>query len=150
MKVIKIEEKNTVQIHEALREVNGAARSHTFRIFWQIEDLVEEAEKQLTDLGLPKKFWKGAKATFWSGEKMPNSYKWERRATVVEIERRSTGWFLNSVKADGIYHQPPKPSYLLTSQQDEEIVKRIRSQYMVTVQGLVWRGGRCYEEEVVA
>ena len=150
MKVIKIEEKNTVQIHEALREVNGSARSHTFRIFWQIEDLVEEAEKQLTDLGLPKKFWKGAKATFWSGEKMPNSYKWERRATGVELERRSTGWLLNSGKADGIYHQPPKPSYLLTSQQDEEIVKRCRSQYMVTVQGLVWRGGRCYEEEVAA
>ena len=150
MKSIKIEEKNTVQIHEALREANGSARSHTFRIFWQIEDLVEEAEKQLADLGLPKKFWRGAKVTFWSGDKVPNSYKWERRATVVEIERRSTGWFLNSVKADGIYHQPPKPSYLLTSQQDEEIVKRIRSQYMVTVQGLVWRGGRCYEEEVVA
>ena len=131
MKPIKIADKNIVKIHEALEAVNGKATAHTFWHFRQIEKLVDEAEKQLDGFGLPKKLQVGAKVKFWSGDAVPNAYKWERKATLVEIERRSSGWFLNEISADGIYQQPPKPLYMLTADQDQEVVRRLRESYWV-------------------
>ena len=131
MKPIKIVDKNIVKIHEALKEVNGKATSHTFWHFRHIEKLVDEAEKQFDGLGLPKKLQVGAKVKYWSGDAVPNAYKWARKATLVEIERRSSGWFLNEISEDLIHQQPPKPLYMLTADQDQEVVRRLRESYWV-------------------
>ena len=60
MKEIKITQSNTKKIEEALRKINLRSTAHTFFSFDQIEALVEDAEKRLTNLLSSKKHFPGA------------------------------------------------------------------------------------------
>jgi len=124
--------KHNEKIDAALLEINGKADSHTFTHVYEIRGLAQEASDYLKDLGLSNAQMIGAKVSFVSGGEVPNAYKWKRKVTVVEIERRKSGWFLNSIESIEMYGNAPKPAYLLTSQQDDIAVAKLRSAYLVT------------------
>tara|TARA_R110000824_G_scaffold183473_1_gene364504 strand:+ start:247 stop:708 length:462 start_codon:yes stop_codon:yes gene_type:complete len=119
------------KIVAALLEVNGRAGSHTFTRAYEIHEAGQEASDYLEDLGLSKARMIGAKVSFVSGGEVPNAYKWKRKVTAVQIERRQSGWFLNSIESIEIWGNARKPVYLLTSQQDDILVAKLRSAYLV-------------------
>jgi hypothetical protein len=132
MRPINIQEKNLGKITAALSGVNGKADSHTFTGGWEVLIAARCASAYLSELGLSKAHMIGAKVSFVSGGEVPSAYKWKRKVTVVEIERRQSGWFLNSIELHSLWGNAPKPVYLLTSQQDDIAVAKLRSAYLVT------------------
>ena len=90
-------EKNETTIEGILKETNGRADSHTFVWGSQIADGAKAMEKRLDDAEIPKKHRPGAKAVLDSAEVLPNAYKWPVKTNRVVLERRATGWFVNSI-----------------------------------------------------
>ena len=131
MKPININDKNTEKITAALLAVNGRANSHTITSARQIRDIAETANDCLCDLGLSKARMVGAKVVFTSGGDVPNAYKWKRKVTLVQLERRKSGWFLNAIEAIEIWGNAPKTAYRLTFEQDRIAVAKTRSTYGV-------------------
>ena len=131
MKPINIQEKNAGKITAALLEVNGRADSHTFTGGWEVIVTARCASAYLGDLGLSNARMIGAKVSFVSGGEVPAAYKWKRKVTSVQLERRQSGWFLNSIESIEIWGNAPKPVYLLTSQQDDIVVAKLRSAYRI-------------------
>ena len=60
---MKIKVDNVEEICAALKEVNGKSKTHTYTVL----NLSDFYDKNLKDLPLPKKLWKGAKLYLWSG-----------------------------------------------------------------------------------
>jgi hypothetical protein len=137
MKPINISDKNTEKINAALLAVNGRANSHTITSARQIRGVAETANDCLRDLGLSKARMVGAKVAFTSGGDVPNAYKWKRKVTHVQLERRKSGWFINSIEVIEIWGNAPKTSYLLTCEQDRIAVAKTRSTYGVIDPGAV-------------
>ena len=131
MKPININEKNAEKITAALLAANGRANSHTLTRARQIRDIADAANDYLSNLGLSKACMVGAKVSFTSGGDVPNAYKWQRKATHVHLERRKSGWFLNSIEGIEIWGNAPKTGYLLTSEQDRIVVAKTRSSYLI-------------------
>lgn len=131
MKQININEKNAEKIIAALLAANGRAFRHTITRAREIESIADAATDYLVGLGLSKSKMVGAKVSFTSGGDVPAAYKWQRVVTWVTLERRQSGWFLNSIKAIQMWGNAPKQTYLLTNEQDEIVVTKFRAAYFV-------------------
>lgn len=133
MKPIKIIRKNEESIDKALAKVNDQARAHTYGSMWDLTRLVKNAERQLSDYGIPKKIWKGVSIRSTSGDKVPNAYDRKghtRIATHVIIDRKATGWFLVNVQKTTVWQEGGGTGLHLTAEQDETAVKNLRSKYV--------------------
>lgn len=119
------------QVKAALFEVNGKADAHTFTCLDQINHLARRAESALENIGIPKKDRAGAIYQATSGDAVPSAYKYSRTATLVNLERRSGGWFLTSIQASTIYKAGGKSDIILTQAQDEIAVSVLRKSYKV-------------------
>ena len=131
MKPININEKNAEKITAALLAANGRANSHTITHGRDVRDIADVATDYLRNLGLSKACMVGAKVRYTSGGDVPNAYKWKRKVTHVHLERRKSGWFLNSIEVTEIWGNAPKTSYLLTCEQDRIVVAKTRSSYRI-------------------
>jgi len=131
MKPININEKNAEKITAALLAANGRANSHTITHGRDVRDIADVANDYLRNLGLSKACMVGAKVSYTSGGDVPNAYKWQRKVTHVHLERRKSGWFLNSIEVIEIWGNAPKTGYLLTSEQDDIVVAKTRSGYLI-------------------
>lgn len=103
---IKINAKNAGAIEQALADVNGNARWHTFTDYNEVEQCAEDAERRCGFLGIPKKHRRHATAVYTSGDTVPNSYGSKRIATRIGLYRRPTGWYLVSVERTEIWREP--------------------------------------------
>ena len=130
-KPININEKNAEKITAALSAANGRANSHTITCARHVSDIADAANDYLADLGLNKSRMVGAKVSYTSGGDVPNAYKWKRKVTHVHLERRKSGWFINSIEVTEIWGNAPKTGYLLTSEQDDIVVAKTRSAYLI-------------------
>jgi len=130
-KPININEKNAEKITAALSAANGRANSHTISHARHVSDIADAANDYLADLGLNKSRMVGAKVRYTSGGDVPNAYKWPRKVTHVHLERRKSGWFINSIEVTEIWGNAPKTGYLLTSEQDDIVVAKTRSAYRI-------------------
>ena len=131
MKPINIQEKNSEKINAVLLYANGRADSHTITRAWELRDISDAANDYLANLGLSKARMVGAKVSFTSGGDVPAAYKWQRKVNHVEMECRTSGWFLNSIEVIEIWGNASKPAYLLTREQDAIVVEKTRSAYLV-------------------
>ena len=95
---MKINIKNKDKIEAILDEVNGKSERHTFTTAVRIQMLLEAVENRLRNSNLVKKDMIGTFVIATSGKPVSSSYKYERRATRVEFERTSTGWFMTRVR----------------------------------------------------
>lgn len=128
---IKIAEENRSRIEYALKAVNGNAAAHAFTTFEELAELARETDKRLLAM-LPKSKHKGARLSARSGESVANKYKYTRAGTAVVIERGVDAWFIVSLSACTLFcNSGGERTLLLTKQQDEEAVKRLRSTYQV-------------------
>ena len=91
-KPIKIE--NVELIEKAINEAQGKARTRLMDISY-ITWAIEQVEKRLKLLGIPKKHWKGIWFTI-TPEKLPNSYKDRAEGTYAQVIY-SNGWKLKEV-----------------------------------------------------
>jgi len=129
MKEIKIILANSQKIEAVLREINLKSTAHTYVRFDDIESLVEDAEKRLTNLLVAKKYFIGAIFDATSGFAVPNSYKYSRDATSVTLTRKSSDWYLVDAVSTTIYKQGGKKTLRLTESQDAIVYKKARANY---------------------
>lgn len=129
-KQIKIAASSLEKIKALVASMHGKSTAHTF----SAEDilvLAATAERKLEAFGLTKAEMVGARISFYSGDEVPNSYKWTREGSVISIERRSTGWFIMALAGISLHKKPAKDAVVLTAAQDDAVVRRIRQQYAV-------------------
>ena len=131
MKEIKITQSNSKKIEEALREINLKSTAHTFVNFAQIEELIVDAEKRLTNLLVAKKYFLGAIFDAISGYAVGNAYKYSREATRVTLTRKSSDWYLTAVVSTIVYKDGGKKILRLTGAQDAIVYKEVRTNYQV-------------------
>jgi len=131
MKEIKITQSNSKKIEEALREINLKSTAHTYTSFDQIEELIVDAEKRLTNLLVAKKYFVGARFNATSGYAVGNAYKYYRDATCVTLIRKPTGWFLTDAVSTKIYKDGGKKILRLTEAQNAIVYKVVRTNYQV-------------------
>jgi len=131
MKEIKITLANSQKIEDALREVNLRSTAHTYVSFDQIEALVVDAEKRLTNLLVAKKHFLGAIFDATSGAAVPHSYTYSREATRVTLTRKSSGWYLVDVVSTIVYKDGGKKCLRLTAAQDAIVYKKVRENYII-------------------
>ena len=127
MKAIKISPKNAAAIVAALKAINGRADRHAFTTFGEVEGLADTAESRLAKTMLPKTNHKGARLIAISGVAVSNAYAKKARtraATCVELERRSTGWFITAIRADTVYQAGGSLRLVLTQLQKEIVMAR--------------------------
>ena len=129
MKSIKIITENRASIQSALDAANGKSTAHTLCRAVDVLDIAEDAERRLTALVGSKKHRVGGKATYRSGEALPNAYKYPRHTTRLSIERRSSGWYLTEVVTFSEWRSAGGLSLFLTQEQDAIVIKKARSNY---------------------
>jgi hypothetical protein len=129
MKSIKITTENLVPIQIALNAANGNSKAHTLCCSAEVLDVANDAERRLTALVGSKKYMVGGKATYRSGEALPNAYKYPRHTTRLSIERRSSGWYLTDVVTFNEWRSAGGLSLSLTQEQDAIVIKKARSNY---------------------
>jgi len=129
MKSIKITTENLVPIQIALNAANGKSTAHTLCRSADVLDVAEDAERRLMALVGSKKYMVGGKATYRSGEALPNAYKYPRHTTRLSIERRSSGWYLTDVVTFSEWRSAGGLSLSLTQEQDAIVIKKVRSNY---------------------
>ena len=115
-------EKNEAMLEEILKETNGRADTHTFAWGCQIADGANAMEKRLDDAEIPKKHRPGAKAVLDSAEVLPKAYKWPVKTNRVVLERRATGWFVNSIVCESKMpaHNPGYAADVLNLTKDQK------------------------------
>ena len=127
MKTVKITKENAEKITQALADVNGKARAHTYTDFQEIESLVKMGETRLESLGVAKKDRAGAFILATSGGAVSNSYNnkgFFRVATFVQIERKSSDWFIVKIAKREIAQKGGSVSVCLTKEQKAGAVSR--------------------------
>ena len=129
----KITVENTAKIHTALLAVNGRAKAHTFTTFSDIDRLARVAEKRLDELGIPKASRGGAVYHECSGGPLANAYQNSAIVTVVQLIRRSGGWYLDTVAEGQIWggSKADNGTLTLTAAQDAIAVEKLRRGYSV-------------------
>ena len=120
-----------VTVETALATINGKSKEHTFTDYLQIAEVAQDAESGLEKLGILKKDAVGAKFIAYSGQAVANSYKYSRTGTIIEIERKSSGWHLTSIKTYNLYQKPPHNQIILTEKQDACAIASLRQKYNI-------------------
>ena len=87
-------------------------------------------DKKLAAL-LPKKEWKGSRASYMSGGRVPNAYKWTRAVTVVHFERGPSQWFVVGIKRTSIWGNADPLNISLTPAQRDAAVALFCRQFSV-------------------
>ncbi len=137
MKAIKITADNAEAVESTLLAVNGKARAHAYTEFSEIEALASRAEKRLESLGIAKTRRAGAVWHDTSAAAMPNAYNKKcrvRKATLVRLERRATGWFLTDARSVEVWQQGGGPGRLaITKAQEAEAIAAFKQSFSVIV-----------------
>jgi len=132
MKPININRKNFEKIDALLASVNGRASKHTLNYAFSVQDLAEQSTKHLNKLGLKTQASQtGCVVEFTSGGAIPTAYSYPRHTTWLRIERKVSGWFLNSVERTTTYGNADRPVYILAPEHDAICVEGFRKGWTV-------------------
>lgn len=134
MKAIKIIPSNAAAIEAALKAVNGKAEAHAYTSYYEIVELVANADAELARIDLPRSMHAGAEYRALSGEKVNGTYAKKARtraATRVRLERRSSAWYLTSIEAAEVWQQGGSQRLVITPEQQAEALKRFSASLFV-------------------
>jgi hypothetical protein len=121
-----------IKIDAALAAINGRAASHTFTDAAEVAKIAAEAEALLENLGIPTKVRAGAVFFAQSGSRLPTSYKYTAIVTIVQLSRKSNGWYLTDVRtARRHLNSQPGRKLMLTIAQDDLAIAHLRRAYLV-------------------
>lgn len=97
---IKLYQENYDKINALLLSVNGKAVEHTITDTGKINYAVSQARQNLRKAGITGRNQQGAKLTVMSSfSKMPNSYRYKRKVTMVTLYRGKEHWFITSIRS---------------------------------------------------
>jgi hypothetical protein len=125
---MKIKITDAKKLIAALEAVNQGASSHTAGI---AEIMGLELDKKLAAL-LPKKEWKGSRASYMSGGRVPSAYKWQRAVTLLEFQRGASQWFVVGMIRTSILGNADPLNIFLTPAQRDAAVARFSRQFSVS------------------
>lgn len=128
MKDIKITTSNLPAIEAALASANGKASAHTY-VAADIIRLAQRAEAAVVRLTGAKKHAIGARMYALSGEAVSKGYT--RAATWVNIERKSTAWYLTRCARINAGQWGGSKRLMLTPEQDTTAIAQFRKAYGV-------------------
>ena len=130
MNPIKITEDKVNDLQSILDFVNGKSVTHVCRSASILIQYAKDAESKMAKLGIPKKNRRGAKFIAVSGNALPNAYKYAVNRTTIQIERRSSDWYLiNATKKEHYPTMTPVERLYLTEEQDKKAISKLREQY---------------------
>tara|TARA_R110000851_G_scaffold112326_1_gene236425 strand:- start:853 stop:1263 length:411 start_codon:yes stop_codon:yes gene_type:complete len=101
--MLKISHENTDKINLALKKTNQSATTHTYTQYYEISSLVDEAERELNNIDLPKSRQTLVKYVATSGGSVSNSYKFQRKITKITLLKRKAGWYILSLDSAFVY-----------------------------------------------
>jgi hypothetical protein len=136
MKAIKIppitisDSESRDAIADALKKAKCLDLIHGFGV-GDIIRLARDAEERLIKLRIPRKWRPGAVYSCLSGAEVAKSYKYTRDGVRVTLARRASGWYLAAVTRHPVYRQGGESLLLLTVEQDELAVARLRETYSI-------------------
>lgn len=90
---MKIATSDTIKIAAALAEVEGRSTANTIDAF-HLATLAAYAEDRLEKLNIPKKHRSGTLFTYHAGGPTSTSYGHAQGATMIDLIRGSTEWFM--------------------------------------------------------
>lgn len=97
---IKLCKQNYDKINALLLAVNGKAEEHTIIDTDEITCAVAVASRKLNQTGVTGRNQQGAKIMIISSfNKMPNSYRYKRKVTMVTLYRGKDHWFVTSIRS---------------------------------------------------
>ena len=112
---MKIKITNTAKIDEALRAVNGKARSFTVQAA-DIHALSIAAEAKMARGGLTQKARVGAVLTHRPAGPSANSYRYAAISTKIELTKTTGGWWLTGVERASVWPKESAQSVVSVSQ----------------------------------
>lgn len=130
MKPIKITQDNELLIVAELLKCNSKSVSHTYTDYLQIKEVAINAEKKLLEL-ITKKLAPGAKFVSRSGAALPNSYKYSRQVTTIQLVRRSSDWYLIEANCHGAYKEAGAEKLIITKTQRDFAINKFSNQFLV-------------------
>ena len=98
---MKINVNNTRKIEDALRAVNGTARSFTLASAADVRSVAADAEERLSFLTKQERI--GAYVNYHPAGPSAKSYKYAAISTTIFMRRYATGWFLTGATRSEIY-----------------------------------------------
>jgi len=112
----KIWTQNTSEVEKICSDLNGLYTMTVSRL----QEAITECEKQIKLL--PKKYWKGITLIISSGgERLPQSYKYTRKASLFVVKYGTRGWYIS--KIEDIYLYPGTPEYMTIYTNDDTYLK---------------------------
>ena len=105
---IKIETEKLEAIQAVLNAVNGKAKKHTITDAEDVDSFAYDVEWDLRNRGVTLKAMRGVIAIFTPAGPRAASYRYKAETTRIDIERRSSGWYLINVERVPISAKQPE------------------------------------------
>ena len=122
----KICEQNIERIESDLAAVNGDANEHCYKTYKEILALVKIAEQKMTERLLVKSESRGLVFRSTSGLPVPNSYRYKRKATRVEITFAGPDWYITGIGVDHVYRDGGRSRIFLSESQKEYAIQKFK------------------------
>lgn len=101
---IKLCKQNYDKINALLLSVNGKAEEHTLTETGEIAFAVATSSHKLEQTGITGRNQQGVKIMIVSSfSKMPNSYRYKRKVTMVTLYRGKEHWFVTSIQSRELF-----------------------------------------------
>jgi hypothetical protein len=131
-KRLKISESNAEAINQRLNQIQGKATVKILK-FQGVLSIAADAEMQLDNLGIAKKFRSGASYSYCPPGPWAKSYQYGQGATKISLIRGAKAWFLSAVVRTKVYPlQKGVEKLVLTENQDQIAVGNFRKGYAVS------------------
>lgn len=122
----KICEQNIERIESDLAEVNGDAHDHCYTTYKEILALVKIAEQKMAERLLVKSESMGLVFRSTSGLPVPNSYRYKRKATRVELTFNRVDWYITAICEDYVYREGGRSRIFLSESQKEYAIQKFK------------------------
>lgn len=97
---MKINVTATEKLAQAIVEAEGRATVRTITA-QAVQEWIKVVERKLADRGITKANWVGMKFRIdINAQYFPNAYRYCPEATVYELERFASGWFVTAIRRD--------------------------------------------------
>ena len=111
-------------VEAALKAVNGGAERYAITHWYEVHQVVEEAEKRLERAGVPKSKRAGIAVTYTPAGPQAKAYKYAAASTRIVVRRRSADWILEAVTKTEVYPTASAQLVIEVDAEQEEVIRR--------------------------
>lgn len=111
-------------VEAALKAVNVGAERYAITHWYEVHQVVEEAEKRLERAGVPKSKRAGIAVTYTPAGPQAKAYKYAAASTRIVVRRRSADWILEAVTKTEVYPTAGETLIIEVDAEQEEMIRR--------------------------